>query len=386
MPHRLSTSVDGATIALLLVRGLVLVSVVVGIPHFPSAAATRYVAIAHSPGIPYRDFPVEYPVLESLLATLVGSWGLGVAAALLGVLAFSGDILAFASLRRGWGAQTARRYLWLGTPLLVFIYRRSDLVAVGLAAFAVTLTSRGRSRAGGVWLACATFVKLWPAALLPGWVLQRRRSALTSYAAAVLVGVTLWVALGGIGSVGQVATFRGATGWELESTVGVIVWARTGEYRFEQGANRTGTVPGWARSMLVLGLVLGTIAVWTRAARRRLEPWGAPALAAVTVLLTLSPVLSPQYAAWLLPWGAVAIATDRRWRVVAALPPFMTGMIVASWFLDLHLGTGWNQILLTARNLSLLAVLVAYFVLTRTDRDDTPGATQPSVTAPAAGG
>ena len=49
-----------------------------------------------------------------------------------------------------------------------------------------------------------------------------------------------WFLIGGADAFRQVGTFRGATGWELESTVGVVVWALTGEHRFEAGANRTG--------------------------------------------------------------------------------------------------------------------------------------------------
>ncbi|MEO8477933.1 MAG: hypothetical protein ABI572_12915 [Actinomycetota bacterium] len=358
-------AVDGWTRGLWILRVVVLVSVVAGVPHFPSSAAARYVAIAHLPGVPYRDFPVEYPVLELALAELVGAWSVGMAAALLALVAFAGDLLTFVSLRTAWGAVAARRYLWLGTPLLVFIYRRSDLVAVALAVVAVAAARRQRHGPAGASLAGATLLKVWPSVLVPGFFLERRLDVVKPYLIVLVAGTIAWTAFGGPGAVGQVATFRGATGWELESTVGAIVWARTGEHRFEQGANRTGSVPGWARAALIAGLIAGSAAIWVTASKRGLDPWGTPALAAIAWLLALSPLLSPQYVAWLLPWGALAAASGRRWLAIAALPPLLTGGIVASWYLDLHLGPGWNQILLITRNLTVLAIPVAYGVWPR---------------------
>src|SRR5204862_1238191 len=96
-------------------------------------------------------------------------------------------------------------------------------------------------------------------------------------------------------------------------------------YRYEQGANRTGDIPGWARVALAVLLVLGLAAVWWRARRVRVDPAGAPALAAVATLLVLSPVLSPGYIAWLLPWAAVSYLDSRRLYRLAPVPCLITG-------------------------------------------------------------
>jgi len=226
---------------------------------------------------------------------------------------------------------------------------------VALAALALALASRDRPRASGVALAAGVLTKIWPVVVAPALALERRWKALTTAAIALVAGMIGWLLLGGPDALRQVSTFRGATGWEVGSTVGAIVWARTGEVRFESGANRTGTVPGWAPvalGLLTVGLV--TLA-WLLARRRRQRPAGAPALTAVAVLLMCAPLFSPQYVAWLLPWAAIA---GGRWAKLAAVPITLTGALVATWYLDWHLGPGVNQLVLTARNLAVMGIVV----------------------------
>ena len=78
-----------------------------------------------------------------------------------------------------------------------------------------------------------------------------------------------------------------------------------------------------------------------------------PALAAVAALLVCSPVFSPQYVAWLLPWAAVAGGDGRRWTWLGAAPVIITGALVTIWYVDVDLGPGGNQLVLGARNLSV---------------------------------
>jgi hypothetical protein len=44
-----------------------------------------------------------------------------------------------APVARGGGATPRIRYLWLGAPLLIFLYRRRDLVPVALAALGLAM-------------------------------------------------------------------------------------------------------------------------------------------------------------------------------------------------------------------------------------------------------
>src|SRR4029078_6420642 len=105
---------------------------------------------------------------------------------------------------------------------------------------------------------------------------------------------------------GQWGTCRESTGWGIGSTIGVPVWAFTGQHRFEEGANRAGAIPTGAPEALLALTVVTVTTIWLLARRRDEQPAGAPALAAVAALLVFSPVFSPQYVAWLLPWAGRA--------------------------------------------------------------------------------
>lgn len=358
--RRAPAATDVVTWLLLAARVAVLASVVLDVPLFPSSTAVRLTQIAHTPGVPYRDFRVEYPIGELVLIRAVAAWSFEVTRTLIACLAFASDVATYALLRVGRGRDVARRYLWLGTPLLVFIYRRTDLVSVALAVAAAMAVGRGRDRSGGALFATSILVKLWPVVLLPALVVQRRAHALRVTIVVLAVGVATWVLVGGPDAVRQVLTLRGAEGWELESTVGAVVWPLTGEHRYEQGANRTGTIPPWARMALAVLLIGGLAAVWWRATRSPRDPFGAPALAAVAALMVLSPVLSPQYLAWLVPWAAIASVDDARLVRLAAVPIAMTGVIMTLWYLDVDIGRPGNQTVMIVRNLALLVVPVAY--------------------------
>lgn len=354
-------STDLLTVALLLLRVVVVVSVIADVPRFPSSAATRFHEIAHAAGTPYRDFAVEYPVGEVALIHALGSWSVGIARGLLAAVAFGADLAVFACVAAGWGRRAAQRYLLLGAPLLAFAYRRADLVAVALAVGGAAAGRRGREGRAGVLLGLGTLGKLWPWVLLPVLFLQRRMRAAWIWAGTVAAGLVGWLALGGAEGIRQVVSLRDAVGWELESSVGAVVWPLTGEHRYEQGANRTGSIPGWARAAMAALLIAGLVAIWWRAAHLRLDPAGAPALAAVATLLVLSPVLSPGYLTWLLPWAAIASLDARRIAGVAAAPVVITGVIVLLWYLDVDIGRPANQAAMILRNLTLLGVPAVWF-------------------------
>jgi glycosyl transferase family 87 len=357
----LLVGMDGRTWLLLALRVLVLASVIAGVPDLPSPVAHRFHELANTSGVPYRDFAVEYPIGEIGLIEIVGLSTPEIARIVLGSLAFAADLLAFGSLLFGWGREVASRYLVLGAPLLIFMYRRIDLVVVATTALALALSQRERVRPAGAWLSVGTLVKLWPAVLAPIMIMRRQIRGLRAFVIVTVVGLLGWIAVaGGFGGIRQVVSFRGANGWEVESVVGAVVWAATGEHRFEQGANRTGVVPGWARAISVALLAGALAGVWWRARRTRLDLAGAPSLAAVASLLTLSPLLSPHFVSWLLPMSAIAASEERRWSWLAAIPLWITAGIVGSWYLQLQLGPGWTQALLIARNVALIAIPLAW--------------------------
>jgi len=353
---------DWQTIVLIAVRVAVVIAVAAEVPDFANTASDRYRQIAQAEGTPYRDFSVEYAPGELLLALSVGSSTSGFAVAGLAVAAFVADVTTWWALVLGWGRSTARRYLWLGTPLLVFIYRRADLVAVALAVVGMLLVRRGRDRWGGGVFAAAVLTRFWPVVLAPVWLVRRKWNAARTFAVALLAGSLSWIAIAGFDSVRQVATFRRATGFELESSVGAVVWTLTGEHRLEFDANRTGDIPWWFSPSMLLVLAFLLATVWLRSARRpRVDPSGAPAVAALAALLIVSPVFSPQYVSWLVPWAAIAGRDSPRWPIAVAFPVVVTSFLALSWAVGLGLGPGRTQALLVARNASVLAILVGYF-------------------------
>ena len=366
--ERLSGSARPAELGLIALRVVAVVVVIVGVPHWPDPTAHRFSEIAHAPGTPWRDTPVEYAFVDWIVIRAVGWGSLSLTRILLAIVAFGADLTAWWAVARGWGREAAVRYLWVGAPLLIFIYRRDDLVAVALAALGLAWARRGRERAGGIAVGLSALIKVWPVVVAPALALERRTRALATAALAAAAGTVAWIAIGGLGALRQVSTFRGATGWELGSTIGVPIWALTGQHRFEEGANRSGTIPTGAPQALLVATIVTVTAIWLLARRRDDAPAGVPALAAVAALLVFAPVFSPQYVAWLVPWAAVAGGDGRRWTWLGSAPVIITGALVTLWYLDVDLGPGGNQLVLAARNLAVMVIVGAYFVHTARTR------------------
>src|SRR6478735_2106856 len=210
--RRLTASARPAEFALVALRVVAVALVIFGVPHYPDSAAHRFFQIAHAPGIPWRDTPVEYAFGDWLVIRAVGWGSLAVARVLLGVVASAADLVAWRAVARGWGRDAALRYLWLGAPLLIFIYRRGDLVPVALAVLALAWARRDRERAGGIALGIAALSRIWPLVVAPALALERRWRAIWTAAIAFGSGLVVWLAIGGFGALQQVGTFRGSTG------------------------------------------------------------------------------------------------------------------------------------------------------------------------------
>jgi hypothetical protein len=311
----------------------------------------RFSALSVAAGTPYRDHAVEYAPVELGVIRVIGSSDLRATAVRLMVVCFLLDLLAFAGMWSGWGRRIAITYLWLGVPLLIFRYLRLWYLPVALSVWAFVLLRKRRPNVAGVVGALALFAKLWPLALAPAFLAEARRRSFAFVLAGVVGGIG-WLLLGGIGGVRQVLTFRSATGWEIESTVGSLVWlVGGGEPRWEAGALRVGSSEGltWLPAV-VLVVLLG--AIWWKALRSRGEDLlGVPSLVAVCALLACSPVFSLQYAGWLTPWAAIASRDARRIPIAAAwtIVLLTAGMAVALFQYGDSLA-GLGEAMLLARN------------------------------------
>ena len=173
----------------------------------------------------------------------------------------------------------------------------------------------------------------------------------------------VWLAVSGTEGPQDVVTFRGASGWHIESTIGTIVWIATGgPLRQESGATRVGQIPAGAIAALVGVGVVGVYASWRPRTRGERLSAGRSSLSAVGTLLVISPLFSLQYAAWLLPWGAIAAVEDgeRAARAVFAIGS-ITGVLSIVYRTPGSSGSGLAQALLVVRALCCAFVVVDRF-------------------------
>jgi hypothetical protein len=205
--------------------------------------------------------------------------------------------------------------------------------------------------------------KVWPIVLIPLLVVTRRKQALGAFLFVGLVGVALWVVVGGTDAPRQVLTFRGAQGWEFESLIGALVWIiGRRPTALDRGAPRVGAISPTDRVVL-----LGVVAAGLWFAGRRARTWrgdiaGVPALASVAILLCVSPVFSLEYAPWLIPWAAIAATEDpgATYAVAVAAIEAATGLLAI-----LYVGfaaESLSKVLLILRNGLCLAISAAWLI------------------------
>jgi hypothetical protein len=197
----------------------------------------------------------------------------------------------------------------------------------------LALARRRRQTGGGVLVALGVFAKAWPVLTLPGLWAEARYRALKAAVAVLVAGGVLWLLVGGSAGFQQVLTFRGARGYQVESTVGSVLLMGTEHLVFsEAGALRIANQPAWAKYTVAGLLVVGVTIAWVLGLRaaRRLPSRAAEAavlgsLVAVGLLLVLSPLLSPQYLVWLLPFVAL------RWRDVPLVAAIAGALVLTAW-------------------------------------------------------
>ncbi len=325
----------------------------------------RFFTIATHPGTPYRSFEVEYPPLMLGAIKLLDGSSIPDATAATMWTQLLLDLSVAGLLAWGWGKRAGFAYLILGAPFIVypFLYLRLDLLSVALAIGGLALVRHRRPALGGVSLALACFAKIWPVLIVPSLLVRRSWRALAAFVAVGAAGLIGWVAWVGTNGLNQVLSMRGATGWEIESTVGAVV-RLTGDYhvRLNRGAWRIGVVPGWA-NLVLAGLCLVTVlVVWTLAALRRphgaLVLDGVAAIGAISAFLIFSPLLSPQFLIWIVPFAAIAAA--RGDKLIAGLVFAIVCLSVADlnlvWEL-VHTALFAPQAIVLGRNLLLVGLV-----------------------------
>jgi hypothetical protein len=369
MPTRVGT-VAWCCAALLLVR-IVAVGVVLDQPSTTGRHTVllgdvrRYHQIAAGRGTPYASFAVEYPplTLGAIDALDRGTLRQSTERVMWSQVAL--DALIALLLAWGWGRRAALAYLVLGLAFAwyPFLYLRLDLLSVALAVGGLALVRRRQPVAGGATIALACFAKVWPLALVPLLVARRSWHALGAFVAVAVAGAAAWVVWAGTDGPVQVLTFRGATGWQVESTIGAVVHVfATHDARMQRGAARIGVVPDALRLGLPLLGLLGAVGVgwllWRIPGAALHVVDGVAPVAAVAVLLVCGTLLSPQYISWLLPFAAVAAAGGER------TIGWLSGLVALLSTLGLNLvkelnhGVPIAMAIVLARNAALLVLVV----------------------------
>jgi len=298
----------------------------------PGSDFDNYYDIGLKPGRPYLDFAVEFPLgtVEAFraIAPLAGTrQRFGVSLVVLNVMA---DVAIVSALCWGWGIEAAACYAIAAAPLLDLFLLRLDLWSTAFATLAVAAWRRQRPALAAIGFAAGAAFKLWPLTFLPLLIVPfRARKIATPLATAaaagiVILGLWLWVA-GPLG-VYQVLTFRGARGWEVESTVGGLwmLFDRS-SMRVESGAWRIGSTIGpISIALFAAGTLTSSWMVWRGARTGHL---GAGWAGGIGALLALSALLSPQFAVWMAPAAGIAWA-EGDWGValMTALIVFLTNL------------------------------------------------------------
>ena len=322
-----------------------------------------YYNIGARSGRPYVDFAVEFPMATAqtfrVLAPVAGNrvrFGYSLV-----LLSLAADVAIAGALGWGWGIEAAACYAFITIPLLDLFLLRFDLWPTVLATVAAAAWRRERRVLAAIGFVAGGAFKLWPLMFLPVLLVasdSRRRIA--SLAAAVSAGLAVlaaWLWVAGPSGVYQVLTFRGARGWEIESTVGAV-WMlfERSSMRVETGAWRIGTTSGPITiGLFVLGAVPCLWMIWRGARTRHL---GAGWAGGISVLLFTSALLSPQFAIWLAPASGIAwVEKDRRIAVLTGFAVFVTNLVYKSFSPLMH---GFPRALATLHLRNLLLAVLAF--------------------------
>ena len=342
----------------------------------------RFWYIAGTSAQPYVAYQVEYTPLTvavvKALATITRSrpaFGRTLAA-----LAVAADVGICVGLIATFNWEAAAIYLLVSLPLIHLFYNRFDLLPALAAVAGIAALRRGRPVTAAAALATGVALKLWPLPLVPLLVRaanprQRRviAIALGLFGAATAGGT--YLAAGNRGLL-QVATMRGATGWQIESTVGNAISMVAGHrtLQFGSGAFRIGHMTSAdAVVSLIVATGLAFAFALVGAGRRQV---GATWLASIGALLVLSPLLSPQFMAWIAP--AVAIAWVEGDHEAAALGAWALALTGAYWphYMEMMNGSRWEYAIM-ARNIALCGMVVAAAAALRRRAPASPTAMDP---------
>ena len=260
------------------------------------------------------------------------------------------DAVAFGFLT-GWGRSRERvgvAWWWIGFLLLLgpIALGRIDSVSVPFALVGVILIA-SRPRAAAVLLAIATWIKVWPAAILLAALIALKDRWRILAAILLVSAAIIFIALG-LGSGANVFTFiteQTGRGLQPESPIGsAFLWQALAQVPgaqvyYDQTILSYGVRgPGDAFWISVITplqalAVLAIAVLGLRAVRRHAAPgdlFPPLALALTLALLAFNKVGSPQYIAWLAVPIVLGIATHTAGHGRSFRTPAIIGLVIAA--------------------------------------------------------
>ena len=238
---------------------------------------------------------------------------------------------------------------------------------------------RRRPAVASTLLAVATWIKVWPIAVVLAIVggARRRGIVMATFFGVSLVIAAVVVLLGGASNLLSFAGMQTGRGLQLEAPISTPwVWmaalGRPGSHIYQnfELATREVIGAGAAQAAAVMTPLLAAsvvlIFVLIVLARRRNADSEYVilhgALTLVVALIVFNKVGSPQYMLWIVPIVVVGLASDpQRWKTPAALVlsiSVLTTLVFPIFYMPLAAGNIAAVLLLTARNVLLVVLFV----------------------------
>ena len=299
---------------------------------YTDVLALYYVERLNEGAVPYRDHPVEYPVLTGAMMGALGlpihrfgetrpwvnqgEWFYHANALVLGALAVStAAVILAVRRRRPWDAAMFA----LSPALLLTATVNWDFLAIGFAAFGLYAWAKRRPLLAGMLLGLGTAAKLWPGFLfVPLLFLCLRGRRQWDWLSSALIGLLTWVV------VNLPAVFANPANWrrfiDLNQERGIdwgTLWY-IGEH-FPRGGGQYGLSPfhelsqkiSTLNSMSYMLIALGWLGIGALILYAPRRPRLAQvAFLTVAIFLIFNKVWSQQFVLWLIP---LAVLARPRW-------------------------------------------------------------------------
>jgi hypothetical protein len=290
-----------------------------------------------------------YPIVAWVPMLIAGAFGSAFYASTWLSMVLILDAIAFGILT-GWGRSRERMgvaWWWIGFLLLLgpIASGRIDSISVPLAMIALIVIAR-RPRVAAVLLTIATWIKVWPAALVfAALIALRDRWRILATAVITSAGiVTVALLLGSGINVISFITQQTGRGLQPESPVSTFfMWqalARVpGAFVYYDSSILSYAVkgPGDAIAIAVMSPLLALVALGiallgVRAVRKGVRPgdlFPPLALALTTTFIAVNKVGSPQYIAWIAVPIVLGIATSAAGSGRSFRTPAILGLAIA---------------------------------------------------------